>query len=176
MARTPAQRGPIGNWLVESRIARAWDTQERARAEIERLTGWRIPQSVYAEWESGRRVPSDGNLTKLREFYGTKETGATLSGDAGLAAAIDRQTEALLTAIRDRDSTLARRDQEIEALLRELGEYRKEAARARIVEQSLIEALPAAIATALVAALGATREADPVAEPPAPVRPGVAER
>lgn len=68
-------------------MARGWDTQEKARAEIERLTGWRIPQSVYAEWESGRRVPSDANLARLQEFYGSPEPSqATESGDSVLAA------------------------------------------------------------------------------------------
>src|SRR5688572_13436106 len=93
VARTPAQRGKVGNWLVESRLARGWDTQEKARAEIARLTGWTIPQSVYAEWESGRRLPSEANLDRLRGFYGDAP-GATESGDS-LAEAIRLQAEAI---------------------------------------------------------------------------------
>lgn len=89
MARTPGQRGPIGNWLVESRLARGWETQERARAEVQRLTGWRVPQSMYAEWESGRRIPSDANLTRLQEFYGTGPGQTkTAAPDDPVAAAI----------------------------------------------------------------------------------------
>lgn len=96
MARTPAQRGRTGNWLVERRLARGWATQASARGEIERLTGWRIPQSVYAEWESGRRVPSDANLDRLREFYGDDERPATAAGDsASIVAALDRLTAAV---------------------------------------------------------------------------------
>lgn len=96
MARTPGQRGRIGNWLVESRLARSWETQEKARREIQRLTGWRVPASVYAEWESGRRIPSDTNLDRLQDFYGTApgQTEKAATTDE-VAAAIDRQTEAL---------------------------------------------------------------------------------
>lgn len=93
MARTPAQRGKIGNWLLERRMARSWPTQERARDEIERLTGWRIPQSVYAEWESGRRVPSEANLARLEEFYGAPAT-------SGPQAAESAQVAELLTLVR----------------------------------------------------------------------------
>lgn len=95
MARTPAQRGKIGNWLVESRLARGWDTQDRARAEIERLTGWRVPQSVYAEWESGRRVPSDANLERLQGFYGDGPGLGSTGSDDPVATAIREQTKVL---------------------------------------------------------------------------------
>lgn len=79
-------------------MARGWATQEKARGEIERLTGWRIPQSVYAEWESGRRTPTEANLERLREFYGHEETGPSAVGEAGLSelvAALRDQTRAM---------------------------------------------------------------------------------
>lgn len=107
MARTPAQRGKIGNWLVERRMARGWATQEQARAEVERLTGWRIPQSVYAEWESGRRVPSEANLARLEEFYGGEP--AELAGD-GMAALLSRLVAAQedqARAIREQTQAIA---------------------------------------------------------------------
>ena len=110
MARTPAQRGETGNWLVESRMARGWTTQKQARAEIERLTRWRIPQSVYAEWESGRRMPSDANLEKLRGFYGTPAaSGATGGRDdtSAIIAAIDRLTAAVGEQTRQQLSGMA---------------------------------------------------------------------
>ena len=97
VARTPAQRGKVGNWLVESRLARGWDTQEKARAEVARLTGWTIPQSVYAEWESGRRLPSEANLDRLRSFYGDAPE-ATETPDA-LVAALTAQTAAITALV-----------------------------------------------------------------------------
>lgn len=121
MARTPAQRGRIGAWLVSARLARSYETQAEARREIERLTGWRIPQSQYAEWESGRRVPSESALERLQAFYGAPEPlEATQTPDALLSAvvaALDRQTAAIVAAIGARDQTL-------EHLLSELGRYR----------------------------------------------------
>lgn len=77
VARTPGQRGAVGNWLVTRRLARGWTTQDQARQEILRLTGWRIPKSVYAEWESGRRIPSDPNRDRLVEFYGGMDAAPT---------------------------------------------------------------------------------------------------
>ena len=161
MARTPGQRGRIGNWLVESRLARGWETQEKARSEVQRLTGWKIPASVYAEWESGRRIPSDANLARLEEFYGSgpgQKVAAT--SDDPVAAAIREQTEAikeqtrtLLEALRSRDSTL-------EGLLHELGSYRQ-------VQGGLVETL--------VAALEQSRGVDP-ADDPAPAPRGAARR
>jgi hypothetical protein len=102
-------------------MARGWDTQALAREQIARLTGWRIPQSVYAEWESGRRLPSEANLDRLRSFYGNEETGPALSDGAGMqlvVEAIDRQTAAIVAAIQGRDLVL-------EGLLTELGSYRR---------------------------------------------------
>lgn len=74
-------------------MARGWDTQATAREQIAKLTGWRIPQSVYAEWESGRRLPSEANLDRLRSFYGDAP-GATETPDS-LVAALTAQTAAI---------------------------------------------------------------------------------
>jgi transcriptional regulator with XRE-family HTH domain len=62
--RTPAQRGPIGNWLRDERIARGWTNAATARANLERA-GIRVAPSVYAEWESGTRLPSERQLDQL---------------------------------------------------------------------------------------------------------------
>lgn len=94
VARTPAQRGAVGNWLVDSRLARGYVSQNQARREIERLTGWRIAQSVYAEWESGRRVPEGDNYSRLQDFYGPMPEAPIGQADA-VAAAIQRQAEAI---------------------------------------------------------------------------------
>jgi transcriptional regulator with XRE-family HTH domain len=91
--RTPAQRGPIGNWLRDERIARGWTNAATARANLDRA-GIRVAPSVYAEWESGTRLPSERHLEQLRAFYGSEPVGAATGRDA-VAAAIDRQTEVL---------------------------------------------------------------------------------
>lgn len=115
-------------------MARGWDTQEKARAEIERLTGWRIPQSVYAEWESGRRLPADANLERLRAFYGdapeTTETPDSLvAALRDQTAAIDRQTTRIgdlvtviqqLLGIEDRPATSGTRRTVAQNFLRTL--------------------------------------------------------
>lgn len=89
-------------------MARGWDTQALAREQIARLTGWKIPQSVYAEWESGRRLPSEANLDRLRSFYGDAPE-ATETPD-GLVAALTAQTAAIseLVAVLRSEETEAR--------------------------------------------------------------------
>ena len=66
--RTPAQRGRIGNWLRDERLARGW-SQKVARNNLS-AAGVPVAESVYAEWESGTRVPNDRNLARLEEFFG----------------------------------------------------------------------------------------------------------
>jgi transcriptional regulator with XRE-family HTH domain len=96
VARTPAQRGRIGTWLVQARLARGYETQAVARREIERLAGWRIPQSQYAEWESGRRVPSEAALERLEGFYGTQQDSTPAASDLSeLAASIRMLAKAI---------------------------------------------------------------------------------
>lgn len=96
MAKTPAQRGRIGNWLRESRLARGYSSASEAREQIEKLTGWRVPQSVYAEWESGRRVPSEENLGRLRAFFGNEpEAPRATSDTAEIVAALWAQADAI---------------------------------------------------------------------------------
>ena len=96
MARTPAQRGRIGAWLLQARLTRGYETQSDARREIERLTGWRIPQSQYAEWESGRRVPSEAALERLQGFYGAlTETPPPATDLSELAASIRALAQAI---------------------------------------------------------------------------------
>jgi len=81
-------------------MARGWDTQTLAREQIAKLTGWRIPQSVYAEWESGRRLPSEANLDRLRSFYGdapqsTETPDSLVTALTAQTAALDRHTAKL---------------------------------------------------------------------------------
>lgn len=111
VAKTPAQRGRIGNWLRESRLQRGYSSAAEAREAIERLTGWRIQPSVFAEWESGRRLPSDENLEKLRSFFGDEPDAPRAVGDvAEIVAAIDRQTEAIRELVRELSATRASQD------------------------------------------------------------------
>jgi transcriptional regulator with XRE-family HTH domain len=113
MARTPGQRGPIGRWLVEQREQRGWATAEIARTQLERLGGIHLARSVYAEYESGRRVPTEGTLQRLIDFYGTGPgedvtPGTTLDRIATALEAQVRQTQTLnglLAALLARDES-----------------------------------------------------------------------
>lgn len=105
--KTPGQKGAVGAWLTQTRKARGYKSGATARAEIERLTGWRISPSVYGEWESGSRVPSDENLARLEDFFGPMPRDVfEAPGDGGAvarlavaqertAAILDRQTDAI---------------------------------------------------------------------------------
>jgi len=93
VAKTPGERGRIGTWLREQRLERGWRTADVARAQLERLGGIRLAESVYAEYESGRRIPSEEMLGRLASFYGSRPDEGRDPGD--VAAAIDRQTAML---------------------------------------------------------------------------------
>jgi len=119
--RTPAQRGPIGNWLRDERLARGWTSAGAARANLERA-GIRVAPSVYAEWESGTRIPSEAQLAKLQEFYGSEPGQSTPVDQSAIVAAIDRQTamlERVLIALGGRgldpENQAAARELELEA-------------------------------------------------------------
>lgn len=92
----------MGNWLREQRLARGLTTQIKARRALAQA-GIPIAESVYAEWESGTRLPSDAQIEKLTAFYGSSpfdgvEPSADLSALVAAlslqAAAIDRQARA----------------------------------------------------------------------------------
>ena len=91
MAKTPKERGRIGAWLVDQRMARGWSTAAKARAELERLGGIRVAPSVYAEWESGSRLPSEANLARLETFYGSSPSAAPDQSD--IVTAVREQTQ-----------------------------------------------------------------------------------
>lgn len=100
MARTPAQRGPIGRYLTRKRTER-YRTQEEALADMRRLAGLAISVSEYAQWESGSRVPREDNpkLQRLIEFFGghpeEEVVRSPQSDSEALVAAIDRLTAAV---------------------------------------------------------------------------------
>jgi transcriptional regulator with XRE-family HTH domain len=111
VAKTPGQRGAIGRWLVEQRHQRGWARAEDARRALGRLGGIHLAQSVYAEYESGRRVPTDTVLDRLIDFYGSRPH-ETIDGREALgriAAALEEQVHqtatlnGLLAALLKRD-------------------------------------------------------------------------
>ena len=81
--RTPAQRGKIGNWLRDERLARGW-SQKVARRNLG-AAGIPVAESVYAEWESGTRVPNERNLARLEEFFGPVTESPADATPAGLS-------------------------------------------------------------------------------------------
>ena len=65
---TDEQRGRYGRWLRRERLHRGWSVDE-ALARLAR-GGYRIGESSYAEWESGRKRPSKDALPHLIGLYG----------------------------------------------------------------------------------------------------------
>lgn len=112
MARTPAQRGRIGNWLVESRLARGYDSQAKACEAIRRLTGWALNRSQYASWESGDAVPNEDNLARLEAFYGPapEVPVARAAADAAILLRIAEAQERTALALEAVSERLARLD------------------------------------------------------------------
>lgn len=86
--RTPAQRGRIGNWLRDERLARGW-SQKLARRNLA-AAGIPVAESVLAEWESGTRVPNEANLARLEEFFGPVTESPADATPAGLSPLLER--------------------------------------------------------------------------------------
>lgn len=72
MAKTAAERGPIGAWLVSERNARGWHSAAVARGALERAQVLRVAPSVYAEWEAGTKRPNAAQMEALTRFYGSE--------------------------------------------------------------------------------------------------------
>ena len=108
MAKTPAQRGPFGNWLKRVREER-YKTQADALAAMRRLAGIAISPSEYSQWEAGSRTPRPDNpkVARLYEFFGSSPTEAleaTETGDNGqaaLIAALAAQTAAITSLVEE---------------------------------------------------------------------------
>lgn len=111
---TDEQRGRYGRWLRRERLARGWSVDE-TRARLARM-GYRIGESSYAEWESGRKRPSRDALPQLVTLFGsepepepTPPEPAT-SDLSALVAALTEQAEAnrqLAAAVADLARSMA---------------------------------------------------------------------
>ena len=104
--KTPEERGTIGQWLRDARLARKW-TQARAREEIARQTGVVVNPTSYGLWESGAREPSPENLELLERVFGAAPRPPM---PPDLAAQVDEAVDRAMDRLGDR----------LEALLREL--------------------------------------------------------
>lgn len=130
--RTPAQRGPVGNWLRDERLARQWRSAAVARRNLERA-GIKVAPSVYAEWEAGTRIPSERQLNALVAYYGTQpgHEAAAPGGTADILAALRLQVQVNQTlmarADRAEDERQGLTDQlalvraQLDTVLRQLG-------------------------------------------------------
>ena len=145
----------------------AWIQGERKRlglstkqlAERLALIGVTVGEQTISVWESyAGRNPSADNLDALERIYGSQAPSEQAGGESDLAAAIREQTAALMGAIAARDSVIQALLETNAGLLQELRDYRKQTVARQSVEQSLIAALPGALATALAA----MRADDPV--------------
>ena len=170
--KSPAEVGPLGVWAYDTRDAldlsveaavAALPTQYHP-ATLRKVEGgsarpgtrmWRELGNLYARIATEKGVAIDPQPRLTPEPLEATQGGDSAAVVAAVAAAIDRQTQAIVEAIRSRDNIL-------ENLLSELGRYR----------------------SAQLDVLRALQETGPRAEPmpedepeldppdPAPMRPG----
>ena len=77
--------------MRDERLARGW-SQKVARRNLG-AAGIPVAESVYAEWESGTRVPNDRNLARLEEFFGPVTESPADATPAGLSDLIGLQRQ-----------------------------------------------------------------------------------
>lgn len=129
-------------WVVDNRKRLGLDP-----ADLALLTG--VSEDTARGWESRGR-PSDEAIVRLEQRFGVpapRQDEAGAGDSVAIAAAIDRLGERMERAI-------AARDEVIGALLEELATYRRQTLDRQQVEQTLLQALPGALADALAATRG----------------------
>lgn len=135
--RRDEQRGRVGRWLRAQRLERGYGTQAAAVKALG-TWGWPVAASVYAEWESGGRVPSDENLARLQEFFGGSVAQSHQDADIAALIAINHE---LVTAVSALVARLDRLTDEQAGGLRDLaeaiGDLARQASRASEPDGSL---------------------------------------
>lgn len=125
--------------MRDERAARGWKNQKTARANLARA-GISIPESVYAEYESGTRIPSEDRLAALVGYFGTSphiEAPGGTDTPAGLLAlqnqlivAFETQAKAIMDLVEEMRLTRA---DEVKALREQIDFAREE--RRRLTER-----------------------------------------
>ena len=128
--RTPAQRGRIGNWLRDERLARGW-SQKVARQNLA-AAGVPVAESVYAEWESGTRVPNDVNQGRLEAFFGPVTESPAEATPAGLFTELLGLQQQLVMAFETQAEAVMALVEEMR--LSRVGEIEDLLARIRVIE------------------------------------------
>ncbi len=99
--KTPAERGPDGNWLVAAREARGFRSAAAAREAIRKATGVDIAHSAYAGYESGSKRISANHRPVLVQFWGEPDATPAAAQSTDMAAILELlrlQTEELKSA------------------------------------------------------------------------------
>lgn len=89
-------KAPFSAWLVAERTKRAWKAGEVARRLRE--LGYQAEESTYRTWEAGRR-PSSETVIALERLFESAAPGDGAAAQTDVAAAIDRQTEAITALV-----------------------------------------------------------------------------
>lgn len=151
--KTPEERGAIGAWAYEARDRLGLSVEQ----VIERLPT-RYHPATLRKVEGGSAKAGRRMLRELADLYvsvgrearvavlappGQKETDPSTKGEAGLIAAaieraIDRQTVAIVEAVKEQAQATFRQGKTIRDLLEELAAYRH-------AQQGVVDMLAAAL-------------------------------
>lgn len=88
--KTPEQRGPIGNWTRERRLAKGM-SPEQVVDQLVRF-GVHIKASSYRGVESGARRPGGEALAALEQLWGSEAPKPEVVSTGDLVAALQAQT------------------------------------------------------------------------------------
>jgi HAMP domain-containing protein len=101
------QRGAVGAWLREARLARGYTNARHACAAMARLTGHTIHYSAWAAYESGGREIGELHKSWLEEFFGPMPEPTQDSAGALASALRELVTEVRLARIAQETSARA---------------------------------------------------------------------
>lgn len=105
--KTPAERGPVGAWLFESRHKRGYKSVAKLLPAFAKQTGTSIDYATYTAYEGGRPINNESHRAAIEAMCGAIPSASPAQPSDQLAAAIREQTAAITALVGRLDAMLA---------------------------------------------------------------------
>ena len=105
--KTPAERGPVGDWMFQTRHKRGYKSVAKLLPAFAKQTGVSIDYATYTGYEGGRPINNEKHRAAIEAMWGPiPEVGPVGSSDE-LVVAIRAQTDAITELVKRLDALAA---------------------------------------------------------------------